>query len=53
MKPLGLIHSHVRGVVSYTLSPFAQNALAGIVSKGVPNMWRRFRGQVLRVVPRK
>lgn len=43
----------VRGIVTYKLSPFEQRAFAGAISNGVPNMIRRFRSQVFRVVPRK
>ena len=42
----------ISGMVTYSLSPFEQRAFAGAISKGVPNMWRRFTGQVFRVVPR-
>ncbi|XP_067663678.1 cytochrome b-c1 complex subunit 8-like [Haliotis asinina] len=43
--------TNVRGIITYTLSPFEQKAFAGAISKGVPNMWRRFSSQVLKVVP--
>merc|ERR1712198_210699 len=43
--------AHVSGVVTYSLSPFEQRAFAGAISDGVPNMFRRFRGQALRVLP--
>merc|ERR1711972_1072599 len=43
--------AHVRGIIKYSLSPFEQRAFAGAISFGVPNMFRRFRGQVLRVAP--
>ncbi|KAL5011639.1 hypothetical protein ScPMuIL_010190 [Solemya velum] len=41
----------VRGIIYYGLSPFEQRAFAGAISHGVPNMFRRFRGQVFRIVP--
>ncbi|XP_064610020.1 cytochrome b-c1 complex subunit 8-like [Liolophura sinensis] len=41
----------VHGLVSYSLSPYEQKAFAGAISHGIPNMFRRFRGQVFRVVP--
>merc|ERR1712055_25541 len=41
----------VNGIVKYTLSPFEQRAFAGAISQGVPNMFRRFRSQVLIVTP--
>ncbi|KAG7175863.1 cytochrome b-c1 complex subunit 8-like [Homarus americanus] len=43
--------AYVRGIIKYSLSPFEQRAFAGALSYGVPNMFRRFRSQVLRVVP--
>ncbi|XP_076446961.1 cytochrome b-c1 complex subunit 8-like [Babylonia areolata] len=41
----------VRNIITYSLSPFEQRAFAGAISKGVPNLVRRFAGQVFRVVP--
>lgn len=43
----------VRGIVVHKISPFEQRAFAGVVSKGIPNTFRRFRANVFRVVPRK
>ncbi len=43
----------VYGIVTYKLSPFEQRAFAGAISKGVPNMFRRFRSNVFTVAPRK
>lgn len=43
----------VYGIVTYKLSPFEQRAFAGAISKGVPNMVRRFRSNVFTVAPRK
>ena len=43
----------VRGRVSYALSPFEQRAFAGAVSNGIPNLFKRFYGQVFRVTPGK
>ncbi|XP_022091592.1 cytochrome b-c1 complex subunit 8-like [Acanthaster planci] len=40
-----------RNVITYSLSPYEQNPFAGIFKKGIPNMWRRFKGQVFRVIP--
>ncbi|KAK3719828.1 hypothetical protein RRG08_040130 [Elysia crispata] len=47
----GNMATNVRGLVMYSLSPYEQKAFAGAFSQGVPNMFRRFRGQVFRVVP--
>ncbi|KAK7495307.1 hypothetical protein BaRGS_00013489 [Batillaria attramentaria] len=41
----------VRNIITYSLSPFEQRAFAGAIKHGVPNLFRRFRGQVFRVVP--
>ncbi|XP_038656032.1 cytochrome b-c1 complex subunit 8-like [Scyliorhinus canicula] len=41
----------VRHIITYAISPFEQKAFANYLSKGIPNTWKRFRGQVLRVVP--
>lgn len=43
----------MRGIVTYRLSPFEQKAFAGLLSKGFPNVIRRFRESVFRVAPRK
>jgi ubiquinol-cytochrome c reductase subunit 8 len=43
----------VRGIVIHKISPFEQKAFAGVISKGVPNTFRRFSSQVFRVAPRK
>ncbi|NXL71622.1 QCR8 protein, partial [Leptocoma aspasia] len=43
--------ARVRHVITYSLSPFEQQALPDIVAKGVPNVGRRFASQVLKVVP--
>ncbi|XP_038056798.1 cytochrome b-c1 complex subunit 8-like [Patiria miniata] len=40
-----------RNVITYSLSPYEQNPFAGYFKKGIPNMWRRFKGQVFRVTP--
>ncbi|XP_054707975.1 cytochrome b-c1 complex subunit 8-like [Uloborus diversus] len=41
----------IRGVIHYRLSPYEQNIFAGMISKGLPNLVRRIRSQVLYVVP--
>lgn len=45
--------AYVRHIITYSLSPFEQRPFAKYFSVGLPNLWRRFRGQVLRVGPRK
>ncbi|NP_001165229.1 ubiquinol-cytochrome c reductase complex III subunit VII S homeolog isoform X1 [Xenopus laevis] len=41
----------VRHIISYSLSPFEQRAFPHFFSKGIPNVWRRFRAKVFQVVP--
>ncbi|XP_067899940.1 cytochrome b-c1 complex subunit 8 [Heterodontus francisci] len=41
----------LRHIITYTISPFEQKAFANFLSKGIPNTWRRFKGQVFRIVP--
>lgn len=43
----------IRGVVFFRLSPHEQKAFGGMVSKGLPNMYRRFKEEVLWVTARK
>jgi hypothetical protein len=43
----------IRGTTKYQISPFEQRALAGIISKGIPNTIWRFKYSFLDVVPRK
>ncbi|KYO20243.1 cytochrome b-c1 complex subunit 8 [Alligator mississippiensis] len=43
--------AYVRHIITYSLSPFEQRPFAKYFSVGLPNLWRRFRGQVLRVGP--
>uniref|UniRef100_A0A0B6YA96 Cytochrome b-c1 complex subunit 8 n=1 Tax=Arion vulgaris TaxID=1028688 RepID=A0A0B6YA96_9EUPU len=47
----GNMLTNVRGVVIFSISPYEQKAFANAISKGVPNMIRRFNGQVFRVLP--
>ncbi|GFQ89678.1 cytochrome b-c1 complex subunit 8 [Trichonephila clavata] len=41
----------IRGVIHYRLSPYEQNIFAGTFSKGLPNVARRIRSQILYVAP--
>ncbi|NWT14954.1 QCR8 protein, partial [Vireo altiloquus] len=43
--------ARVRHVITYSLSPFEQRAFPDVLSRGVPNVARRFASQVLKVVP--
>ena len=44
--------AYVRGMIYYTLSPYQQRAFAGMIKEGIPNLIRRTRYQIFRVVPR-
>ncbi|KAK0162003.1 hypothetical protein PV327_008384 [Microctonus hyperodae] len=41
----------IRGIVYFRLSPHEQKPFGGVITHGVPNIIRRMRDQVLRVVP--
>lgn len=41
----------LRGIVYYRLSPFELKAFGGVISHGVPNMFRRVKEEFLVVVP--
>ncbi|MEE6479439.1 hypothetical protein FKM82_012247 [Ascaphus truei] len=41
----------MRHIITYSLSPFEQRAFPNYFSKGIPNVWRRFRSQVFKVMP--
>lgn len=43
----------VRGIITYSISPHEQRAFAGTISRGIPNMGRRFFSQVFIIAPRK
>ncbi|KAJ1527894.1 hypothetical protein ONE63_007830 [Megalurothrips usitatus] len=40
-----------RNIVTFRLSPYELNPFAGTISKGIPNLFRRFTGQIFRVGP--
>ncbi len=43
----------IRHVITYSISPFEQRAFPSYFSKGIPNVWRRFKTSVFKVAPRK
>ncbi|MCL4128561.1 UNVERIFIED_CONTAM: hypothetical protein GTU68_048658 [Idotea baltica] len=45
--------AYIRGLVKYSLSPFEQRAFAGMITKGIPNTFRRFAESGVKVLPRK
>ena len=50
-KIFGNLLFGVKNIVTYSLSPFEQRAFAGIVSRGIPNVVRRFFDEVFYVLP--
>ena len=47
----GSLGPKVKGIVTYSLAPFQQRALAGILSKGIHNVYRRFTSEFLNFAP--
>ncbi|ELU00170.1 hypothetical protein CAPTEDRAFT_151328 [Capitella teleta] len=47
----GNLGIRVRGVVSFAISPYEQRAMAGFLSRGFPNLIRRFNGQAFIIGP--
>ena len=45
--------SHVRGQVTYALSPFEVNIFNNMMTRVVPNWIRRVKSQFMYIVPRK
>lgn len=45
--------AYVRHIITYSLSPFEQRAFPNYLSKGIPNMWRRFTSSFFRIAPRE
>ncbi|KAL2077538.1 hypothetical protein ACEWY4_027042 [Coilia grayii] len=43
--------ARVRHVITYSISPFEQRAFPNFFSKGIPNVWRRFRASVFKWAP--
>lgn len=43
----------LRGIITYSLSPFEQRAYAGAIKKGIPNIFRRTRESIFYFAPRK
>ena len=40
-----------RNIVTVRLSPYELNPMSGLITKGVPNLLRRIRGQIFRISP--
>ena len=47
----GSLGPKVKGIVTYSLSPFEQKPLTGILSKGIFNVYRRFTSEFLNFAP--
>nr|XP_061793570.1 cytochrome b-c1 complex subunit 8-like [Nerophis lumbriciformis] len=41
----------VRHIITYSLSPLRAEGFPHFFSKGIPNVWRRFKSSVFRVAP--
>ena len=52
-REFGKLGMRVRGIITYTMSPYEQKPFAGIFSKSVPNIIRRFNSKVFIIVPRE
>ncbi|XP_074651228.1 cytochrome b-c1 complex subunit 8-like [Tubulanus polymorphus] len=50
-RTFGNLGIKVYGIVQYSLSPFEQRAFAGILKNGIPNTFRRVKGQIFRFMP--
>ena len=50
-KIFGNLGVHIKHTITYSLSPFEQRAFAGIFSKGIPNLIRRFSEEVFYILP--
>lgn len=50
-KIFGNLGIHMKNVITYSLSPFEQRAFAGLFSKGIPNIIRRFSEEVFYILP--
>lgn len=50
-KHFGSLGIRARHIITYSLSPFEQSAFAGMISKGIPNVFRRFYDSVFYAIP--
>lgn len=50
-RGLGDLGIHIKHIITYSLSPFEQRAFAGLITRGVPNLIRRFSEEVLYILP--
>ena len=51
MKAFGNLGVHVKHIISYSLSPYEQRTFGGIISRGVPNIIRRFTEEIFFILP--
>ena len=51
MKKFGAFGVHVKNIITYSLSPYEQKTFAGVFSRGVPNIIRRFKEEVFYIFP--
>lgn len=50
-KNWGTLLFGVKNIITYSISPFEQKAFTGLLSKGIPNIIRRFTDNVFYVLP--
>jgi len=50
-RTLGKLPIRVSGIISYGLSPYEQKAFSQMGSKHIPNLFKRFAGKALFVIP--
>ncbi|XP_034248821.1 cytochrome b-c1 complex subunit 8 [Thrips palmi] len=56
LTPLAMGHhwgelAKFRNIVTFRLSPYELKPFGGVISKGIPNVIRRIRGQIFRIAP--
>lgn len=51
MKLFGALGVHVKHIITYSLSPFEQRVFAGVITRGVPNIIRRFSEEIVYILP--
>ncbi len=51
MLVFGALGVRVKHIITYSISPFEQRAFAGFITKGIPNVIRRFSEEAFYVLP--
>ena len=50
-RGFGNLYFGAKNIITYSLSPFEQKAFGGLLSRGVPNVIRRFFDEVFFILP--